>query len=327
MQWRRIAIAGGAAVGAAAAYNRIATRGVEPLENEIGGDEGTFGWHGHRITFTKRGQGDPVLLVHAIHPTASSLEWRHNVDALAESHTVYTIDLLGFGRSARPDVRYSARLYLRLLDDFTRYAIGQPCTLVARSLSAAYAAVLGARDPGRFPALVLIGPTGITRRRDPAGTRDDVARLVVDLPLVGTSLFNLLVSRAAIRRQLERAYADDALVTDALVDAHFATAHQPGARYAPAAFLSHHLDIDARDAVRRLAQPVLLVWGEQAQDEPVDDVRAFLALDRRAALAIFEHAGALPHDERPDDFNAIVAEFLAPVGEPETAGSGHGTRA
>src|SRR5919206_1452874 len=266
MRWRKAVIAGGAAIGAVAAFNALARRGVAPPASFIGGEEGWFDWHGHRIFYTRRGGGTPLLLIHSVHPAASSFEWRSNVDALAESHTVYTIDLLGFGCSDRPDVRYSARLYLHLIDDFGRYVIGAPCTLIASSLSAAYAAVLAARDPARYPALVLICPTGLSRQHEPAGAGGDFARLVVDAPVVGTALFNTPGSPASPRPFLKRAYADDSLVTEELIDVYFATSHQPGARFAPAALVSQHLNIDVRDALRRLAQPLLLVWGEQAEE-------------------------------------------------------------
>src|SRR5215213_11699386 len=115
MRWRKAVISGGAALGLAATLNALIGGSVDPLDNPIGGDEGWFHWRGHRIAFTKRGAGPPLLLVHGIYATASSFEWRFNVDELAREHTVYTIDLLGFGRSDRPAVRYSARLYLALL--------------------------------------------------------------------------------------------------------------------------------------------------------------------------------------------------------------------
>ena len=109
--WRRILLAGTAILGTAAAYNAFARKGVDELTNLIGGDEGGFDWRDRRIAFTRRGEGPALLLIHGIHPSAWSHEWRNNVDALAKHNTVYTLDLLGFGRSDRPAIRYSARLY------------------------------------------------------------------------------------------------------------------------------------------------------------------------------------------------------------------------
>lgn len=311
MRWRKALISGGAALGMAATLNALIGRSVDPLENMIGGDEGWFHWRGHRIAYTKRGAGPALLLVHAIHATASSYEWRFNVDELARQHTVYTIDLIGFGRSDRPAIRYSARLYLALVADFATQVIGAPVVLAASSLSAAYAIVLGARDPGRFPALVLIEPTGLVRLHKAPSAAGDVARYAVDSPVLGTAVFNAMVSRRSIRDYLERHYVDGEIVTDELVDAHYNTAHQPGARYAPSAFLSWHLNLDVRRALRRLLQPALLVWGEQAVETPVEDVRGFRALRPEMDVAILDPAGSLPHDERPEDFNEIVMTFLS----------------
>jgi pimeloyl-ACP methyl ester carboxylesterase len=182
---------------------------------------------------------------------------------------------------------------------------------VASSLSAAYGIVLGARDPGRFPALVLITPTGLVRRHKSPSTTGDVARFAVDSPVIGTAVFNAMVSRRSLRGHLEQHYVDSHIVTDEMVDAHYATAHQPGARYAPSALLSWHLNIDVRRALRRLLQPALLVWGEQSADAPVEDVRGFRALRPELDIAILDPAGSFPHDERPEDFNEMVSTFLA----------------
>ena len=313
MRWRKTLMAGGAALGAVATLNEVLGQRVPSLDNLIGGEEGWFEWRDRRIFFTRRGDGPPILLLHGIHAAAWSYEWRSNVDPLARSHTVYTIDLLGFGRSDRPNARYSPRLFMRVIDDFARKMIAAPCALVASSLTAAYAAVLGARDPGRFPALVLVEPTGLVRLHEPPTTGGDVGHVVLDVPVVGTAVFNALVSRRSIRYYLRRVYVDPGFVTDELVEHYYRAAHQPGARYAPATFLSGHLNIDVRTAMRRLRQPALLVWGEQAVDTPIEDVRGFRALKPDLELAILDPAGMLPHDEQADGFNTVVLEFLSRV--------------
>ncbi|MEO9116919.1 MAG: alpha/beta fold hydrolase [Gemmatimonadaceae bacterium] len=308
--WRRLLLSGGALLGAAAAYNAFARRGVDRIPNLIGGEEGGWSWRGRRISFTKRGEGPAVLLIHSVHAAAWSYEWRHNVDYLARNQTVYTIDLLGFGRSDRPPIRYSSRTYISLISDFVAQVIGGPCTLVANSLSAAYAIILGARDPHRFPALALIQPTGLTRLNDAASVSGDAGRMAIDSPVVGTAAFNAMASRRNIRRWLEEAYADNTMVTDELVDVAYDVAHQRGARHAPAAFIAGHLNIDVRRALRRLHQPALLFWGEEAQIAPVEEIRGFRSLKPDFDVHILSPAGDLPQDERPDDFNVILSTWL-----------------
>ena len=309
-RWKKIALSGGALLGAAAVYNAFARKGIDKLENLIGGEEGGFEWRGHRIAFTRRGSGPPLLLIHGIHAAAWSYEWHDNADALAAHNTVYTIDLLGFGRSDRPAIRYSARLYISLISDFVHQVIGEPCILVATSLSGAYAIVLAARDPERFPAVALIAPTGLVRLNRQSGPAGEAERLAVEAPIVGTAMFNSLVSRRNIRRWLEKSYVDDTIVTDDLVDIYYWTSHQIGARHAPAAFISGQLNIDVRQALRRLTQPAMLIWGEEGSIAPVEEFRGFRAVKPDFELSVLTPAGDLPHDERPDDFNVILSTWL-----------------
>ena len=308
--WRKILLSGGALLGAAAAYNAFARKGVDQLSNLIGGEVGGFEWRERRVAFTRRGSGPPILLIHGIHAAAWSYEWRNNVDALARTNTVYTLDLLGFGLSERPAIRFSARLYISLISDFVSRVIDEPTVLVASSLSAAYAIVLAARDPHRFPAVCLIAPSGLVRLNEPVGIGGEAGRLAVDTPIAGTAMFNALVSRPQLRRYLKNVYSNDALVTKELVDIYYTTSHQRGARHAPAAFLSGHLNIDVRHALRRLSQPALLVWGEQGSMAPVEEFRGFREIKRDFEISVLSPAGDLPHDERSEDFNVILSTWL-----------------
>ncbi len=326
MQWRKIMGAGGAAIAGAAAFNAMARRRVATLENPLGGREGTFAWRGFEVAYAVRGEareggrgGPPLLLLHGVHAAAWSYEWRRNVRALAEHHTVYALDLLGFGRSARPRIRYTARTYLALVSDFARQVVGAPCTLVASGLSGAYAIELASRDAARFPSLVLVEPAGLVRLNDAQGVAADAAGAGIGTPVLGTAVFNALVSRGSLREFLEEVYADNHLVTERLVDVYYDTAHQPGAKYAATAFVTGQLNLDVRDSLRRLAQPALLVWGEQAVQAPLEEVRGFLVLKPDFELAILEPAGDLPHDERPAEFNEIVLGFLRKQGSERLA--------
>ena len=312
ISWRKVAVGGGAAVGAAAAYNHLAAKGIAPLANLLGGEEGWFEWRGHRVAYTRHGDGPatPAILLHSPHPSASSYEWRHVAGALGAERPVYALDLLGFGRSARPAVRYSAHLYLALVADFAARVAARPATLVGSSLAGAWAITLAARDPARFPAVVAIAPTGLERPEERAPRMSGLSLAALSLPVIGTSLYNSMVSRPRLRQMLERAYRDDTRVTDDLLSAHYATAHQPGAKHAAAAWLAGRLDLDVREALRRLRQPLLVVWGRHASAAPVDDSLRFRALRPDLELAILDRAADLPHDERADEFNEVASQFL-----------------
>ena len=58
-----------------------------------------YNWRFGKIYYTKKGSGSPLLLIHDTMPGGSGYEWSRVEDQLALEHTVYTIDLLGCGRS------------------------------------------------------------------------------------------------------------------------------------------------------------------------------------------------------------------------------------
>lgn len=322
----KLLVAGGAAVGAVALWQFLIGRRVRPLAPPIAGEALDFTWRGHRVAYTKLGAGAPMILVHGIHAAAWSHEWRRVAEGLARHHTVYALDLLGFGRSDRPALRYTAALYLSLVDDFARRVVGEPAALVATSLAGAWAIALGARDAERFPALVLVGPTGLTRLNTPSLGGGSVARGIVETPLLGQALWNALVSRPSLRRFLGSSYAGKSLVDDELLEACWQAAHQRGARHAPASFIGHLLDVDAREPFRRLTQPTFVMWGEQAAAAPVDEIRPFMAARPDLEYVILDPAGDLVHDERPTDFVRLVTEFLARAGHGTTRASGREPR-
>ena len=71
----------------------------------------TYTFRGHQCSFVKAGSGPPVILLHGFAGSAFNC-WRSTLPALAETHTVYGLDLLGLGASAQPaDVTYSIDLW------------------------------------------------------------------------------------------------------------------------------------------------------------------------------------------------------------------------
>lgn len=310
MRWRKAAAAGGAALGAAALYNVTASRRTASLENRLGGVSDELLWRGHRIAYTRHGSGSPVLLVHGIHAGASSYEWRHTIDSLAERYTVFALDLPGFGRSDRPNLRYTPGLYQACLADVMGRLGRGPLAVVASSLSAAHVIALAARDPRHIAALALIEPTGLGQLSGAASATQSATQLLLGAPVVGTSIYNALTSPVSVRRSLEESYANDQLVTDDLVETYVQSARQPGGKYAVTAFVGGRLNVDIRNPLRRVRHPMLLVWGEHARQNPIQHAHAFRVLKPEAEWALIAGAGDLPHDEQPRRTNAALHRFL-----------------
>src|SRR4028119_1972187 len=91
----------GAGLGALAGYNALVTWRTPAPALRVGGFFARYPARSGDIAYVVAGSGSPVVLLHGLRPGDSMSEWRESLDVLAQKHTVYALDLPGFGLSAR----------------------------------------------------------------------------------------------------------------------------------------------------------------------------------------------------------------------------------
>ncbi|UPV74210.1 alpha/beta hydrolase [Halorussus limi] len=306
MKLRKLAAGVAGGLGAAALGNRLLSWKSGDLRPALEGDQRTYRWRGFDVAYTEAGDPDDpdVLLLHGVHAAASNKEFDQIFDQLAKTHHVVAPDLPGFGRSDRPPLTYSAALYTAFVTDFAE-DMTDDATCVATSLSGAYA-TLAQHQSGAFSRLVLVAPTGDT------GPRRTWLRSVFRSPVLGQGLFNLLTSKRSLHFFDNReAYSTEASYTERDVDYQWETSHQPGARFAPASFVSGYLDpdVDLGEELARLDVPVTIIWGRDATVSPLEKGEQ-LAERADAKLVVFDEAKLLPHAEHPGPFLDVLLDEL-----------------
>lgn len=307
MKLRSLVAGAAGAAGAAAITNRALANTAGDLPPALPGDQGTYRWRGMDVSYSELGdpEAPDLLLLHGLNVSASSHEFASVAADLAEEFHVIAPDLPGFGRSDRPPLVYSGSIYEGFVTDFVRDVTDEPI-VVASSLSGAYATrAAGDTDVSR---LVLICPTDDTMPGERLWLRT-LARS----PFLGTTLHNLVTSKAAIRYfSADHGYYDERNVDDEHVEYQWKSAHQPRARYAPASFLSGHLDpdVDLGEELAELDIPKTLVWGREAETTPLSEGRT-LAERADARLVVIDYTKLLPHVEHPETFMEVVNEELS----------------
>ncbi|MFB6300068.1 MAG: alpha/beta fold hydrolase [Halobacteriales archaeon] len=295
------------AIGAAAAGNAMLAATIDDLEPPLPGIQYTYRWRGMDVAYTE--SGDPsapdVVLLHGISATSSSNEFAAIFEALAEKYHVIAPDLPGFGCSDRPALSYTAEHYIDFIADFVADVAEEPIG-VTSSLAGAYAGAAQQRT-GAFRKLVMVCPTATSMPG-----RRPLVRSVFRLPVVGQTLFNFLVSKPSIRYfNADHGYADMAAFDADRLGYQWRTSHQPGARFAPASFISGYLDpeLNLGETLSDLDIPVTLVWGRDADITPLS-VGEQLAEESDARLVVFDRSRLLPHDEHPEQFLDLLDEEL-----------------
>ncbi len=311
-RWGRLVKTLALGAGGLAAVNAYLAATAPPLLPPVRVETQHHPWRGFRLAYWVAGpeEAPPLVLIHGHYPFASAYEMRRPFLYLSERFRVYLLDLLGYGLSARPPLAYTAELFQALIADFAREVIGRPAHVIASLVSAAHAVAAAAAEPGLFRSLTLVCPGGIGIWDGPPSDRQRAIGALLRVPILGEALFNALTCRPAIAYLLRNhVYASPSLVTEGMIDLCHAAAHQPGARYAPSAFLSGQLNCDVRQDFARLELPVQLIWGRQAEIVPVTLAQGFVSLNERAHLHVLDDAGLAPHEEQAEAFSSRVAEF------------------
>ncbi len=262
----------------------------------------------------------PMMLVHGF--GASIGHWEHNIDVLAASHTVYALDLLGWGGSRKPSVAYDIDLWVDQIYDFWRTFIGEPAILVGNSIGSLVALVAAARHPEMAARIVMVSLPDLSAEQEMIPTPlqplvNGIKRAILS-PLLLRGLFRVVSKPNVARKWARIAYFDPNRVTDGLVDLFLAPARE---RDAPAAFVkimqgmtSSNFSPNIRKLLPGMNLPMLLIWGAQDRMIPKGTADILLTLNPLLKLVSLESVGHCAHHELPDRVNDIIIEWIGDRG-------------
>jgi pimeloyl-ACP methyl ester carboxylesterase len=268
---------------------------------------------GVRTRYWKLGDSGPaVVLLAGI--GCSVREWRANIAALAQSHRIYAVDMLGAGLTDKPDGdRYSLPQLARFTLDFMSTQGEEHACLIGNSLGGRIALECARLSPERVRAMVLVAPAGV-------GRETLINMRLPTVPVLGELMTR--PSRAGMRMLWRSAFSDSAFVTEELVEEKYALASLPGAQAAFLRTLRGFVGLggfrrgpldEIQAALSGMTQPTLVVWGRDDRLLPVAQTRILKAKLPSCRVVVFDDCGHLPQIEKADAFNVSALEFLQSV--------------
>ena len=276
-------------------------------------------WRGQSIYYVRAGERQsgrsPLLLIHGF--GASTDHWRKNIAELQHDFEVWAIDLLGFGRSAKPDWQYGGDLWRDQLYDFITEVIGKPVVLAGNSLGGYSGLCVAAQRPEAARGLVLLnsaGPFTDTKVPDQPNPLQqsfrDFIRSVLLQPWASYLLFQYVRQPYIIRKTLCQVYLDQSAVTDQLVDEIYRPSCDTGAHKVFASVFKSPQGEKIDVLLEQLTCPLLLLWGEA---DPWMQARERAAKFRQYYPQLQEYflkAGHCPHDEVPEQVNSLLRSWV-----------------
>jgi pimeloyl-ACP methyl ester carboxylesterase len=257
---------------------------------------------GHEFAYQRLGRGPPLLLVHGI--TTWSFIWERMLGPLSEHHEVVAVDLLGCGRSDKPDeVSYALRDHARrmgLLID----ALGLgPVHYVGHDLGGGIGQIVSVRSPEKLRSLTMIN----TVAYDFWPVQPIIALRTPIIRWFLVATFDAGTLRFVVRRGLHH--------KERLTDELLASFREPllseGGRRA---FLHFARCLDNGDLtgiaaeLRRGRVPATIIWGKRDAYLPFAAAEALAAGIPGCRLVPVETAGHYSPIDEPELLARLVSE-------------------
>ena len=259
----------------------------------------------------------PLILLHGFGTSIG--HWRQNLAVLGEHHTVYALDMLGFGASEKAPVSYKVELWVEQVYDFWRTFIGHPVVLVGNSIGSLVTLAAAAAHPEMVQGIVMISlpDPSLEEEAIPAFLRPVVAAIksLVASPPVLKTLFRVARRPSMARRWATLAYSNPDAVTDELVDILVGPAQDTGSAQAFCAILkamtSAQFSPSVKAVLPTLKIPMLLMWGQQDRMVPPPAfAHQFASYNPNLQLLKLDNAGHCPHDECPEQVNQAILNWI-----------------
>ncbi|BAY79098.1 alpha/beta hydrolase fold protein (plasmid) [Nostoc linckia NIES-25] len=254
----------------------------------------------------------PLLFLHNFGGGASAYEWSKVYPAFASNYQILAPDLIGWGESAHPVRDYQIKDYLNTIAEFIIQTCHQPVTVVASSLTAAFAIRLAITQPNLFQRLFLVCPSGFNDFGQGSGRRLPLS--VINTPVVDDLIYSLgAENEIAVRNFLQSfLFAKPQRVSQEMVEAYLTSAQQPNAKFAALTFLRGDLYFDLSLYIQQLTIPTVIFWGEKAQFTSIKSGRRLANLNTNAIQKFYAiaDAGVLPHLEVPEITIGLLQRYL-----------------
>ena len=271
-----------------------------------------YKWKYGNIFYKKTGSGEPLLLIHDYSPYGSSFEWETVEKALAKDFTVYSVDLLGCGRSDKPALVYSNFLYVQMINDFVHDVIKAKTNIIATGASAPLAIMACTYDCTLFNKLVLVNPESIKSSNKIPDVKTRIAKHTLDLPLIGTLLYNIITCKNNVDLMLsEKYFYNPFKLTQHMTETFYEAAHlgNGNGKHVLSSIVGRYMNSNISHGLGSINNDILIIGGKH-QPNIEETIKEYQETNPIVEASVLENSRFLPHVETPGMFLSEVRPFL-----------------
>ena len=253
----------------------------------------------------------PSLLF--VHGYGGMLEhWDQNIPPFAEEYHILAIDLLGFGGSEKPNVRYRLSLFAEQIRAFLEYRKINNVIIVGHSMGGASGLYFAHENPEAVQGLVLANPSGLF-----GDTMDPMAKTFFGLiasPVIGEVMFAAFANPIGVSQSLLPTYYNQKKVNVRLINQFTRPLQDKGAvwSYLSPSRRPHDFTLEYLPKPCNYRNKAFLVWGaEDSALPPHKIIPEFQQLLPQAGAFIIPEASHCIHHDAHETFNDRLAYILS----------------
>lgn len=282
------------------------------LKNNLSPIKGNFyNWRFGKIFYTKQGTGSPLLLIHDLDVTSSSLEWKETIKKLSANHTVYTLDLLGCGLSDKPYLTYTNYLYVQLISDFVKNIIGHKTNVIASGSSSSFTIMACHNDANLFHKIMIINPQDLYQSNFVPSKKSISLKTLFDSPIIGTFIYNIIFSRKNVKESLLEKFYSHSSKIDHYLDLFYESAHVLNCqgKYLFASIKGCYTNVNIIHALKEINHSIYVIAGDDYSN--IDGIIGnYSYYNSSIEHFVIDHTKQYPHIEKPGVFLEQVKVFF-----------------
>lgn len=291
-----------------------------PTSSECDVSISIWNWRGYRIRYQSSGKNGPALiLIHGF--GANSDHWRKNISFLSKTNRVYSIDLIGYGYSEKPNPRdfgansfYTFETWAAQLNEFCADVVKDDAFFICNSIGGVVGLQAAIMEPQicRGIFLLNISLRMLHIKKQPWYGRPFIKSFqsLLRNTELGKFFFNAVATKESVKSILCQCYHDKSAVTDELVQIILQPGLDPGAADVFLEFICYSGGPLPEDLLPKVKCPVFVAWGDKDPWEPIELGKAFANFEAVEDFVVLPNVGHCPQDEAPDIVNPLILSFV-----------------
>ncbi len=266
-----------------------------------------FLWSQGTVFYRVLGRGEPILLLHDLNLFSSWHEWKEIISKLAETHTVYALDLLGCGESDKPNITYTSYLYVQLITAFVQQVIQVPPVVVTSGFSATFVVMAEALSPDLFSSIQMINPPSMQALCTMPDWHSRLCSRIYRIPVLSRTLYYRIVSKNNTEDYLtEECYYNPFELKQSVVRAGYEAAHRDHGkgRFLYASIRGNYLNTDISSVIEKTGKKLTILLGDHA--DAADLTEEYQSMNAAIKIEIIKNTKKLPQLEQPEKVASLI---------------------